>query len=100
MMTKSSTQSAEAGELFYLQEYDRSSSNTMLWWALGDRGYTTDITKAQTYTREQAQEYHDRQATSVPWPKAYIDARTRLTVDMQNCHPREALAGTGITRRC
>lgn len=88
-----------ANELFYLQEYDRSSSNTMLWWAHGDRGYTTDITKAQTYTKAQAQAYHDQQATTVPWPKAYIDARTRLTVDMQTCHPREALEGTGITRR-
>lgn len=92
-------QAAEGDELFYLQEYDRSSSNTMLWWALGDRGYTTDVTKAQTYTKAQAQAYHDRQTTTVPWPKAYIDARTRLTVDMQNCHPREALEGTGIHRR-
>lgn len=91
-------QSAVSDELFYLQEYDRSS-NMMLWWALGDRGYTTDISKAQTYSETQAQAYHDRQATTVPWPKTYIDARTRLTVDMQNCHPREALVGTGIIRR-
>lgn len=68
----------------------------MLFWALDGNGYTTDLRKAQLYTPEQAQAMHNSRETDIPWPKAYIDAKTRPACDMQYVKRAEALAGTGV----
>ena len=81
---------------FYLQDSRSYVGNDMLFWAKDGRGYTTDMRKAQVYTKEQAVAKHRSRETDIPWPKAYIDARTRPAVDMQYVKRVEALAGTGI----
>ncbi|WP_147200826.1 hypothetical protein [Pantoea sp. CCBC3-3-1] len=83
-------------ELYYLQDSRNYSGNDILWWGLEGRGYVTDLKRAQTYTREEAQLKHNCRDTDIPWPKAYIDARWRPAVDMQDCNRSEALQGTGI----
>jgi hypothetical protein len=81
---------------FYLQDSRSYVGNDVLWWARGGNGYTTDVSKAHVYSYEEAQQMHRSRPTDVPWPKGYIDAKTRPAVDMQYIQRDEALAGTGI----
>lgn len=70
--------------------------NDVIWWAIGG-GYTTDLSKAQTYSKEDAQRMHNDRRTDIPWPKEYIDGKTRPAVDMQYIRRDDAMAGAGIT---
>ena len=63
----------------------------MLWWCEGGNGYTTDLRKAATYAKDAAERMHDTRETDIPWPKEYIDARTRPAVDMQYIDRSHAL---------
>ncbi|MGU2444400.1 hypothetical protein ACTXHA_28705 [Burkholderia cenocepacia] len=80
--------------LFYLQDSRCYVGNDVLWWA--ENGYTTDLRKARLFNQEEAQAYHIARATDIPWPKAYIDAKTRPAVDMQYINRNVALRGSGI----
>ena len=82
---------------FYLQDSRSYVGNDMLFWAKDGNGYTTDLRKAHVYTREQAQSIHDLRESDIPWPKAYIDGKTRPACDMQYVNLKEALADSGIT---
>ncbi len=84
-------------QLFYLQDSRGYVGNDMLFWAKGGNGYTTDLRKAEIYSREEAYQQHVCRETDIPWPKEYIDERTRPAVDFQYCKRDEALAGTGLT---
>jgi hypothetical protein len=81
---------------FYLQDSRSYVGNDMLFWAKGGNGYTTDISKAEVYTKTRAVAQHQSRISDIPWPKAYIDAKTRPAVDMQYVSKKEALDGTGI----
>ncbi|SEI17026.1 hypothetical protein [Pseudomonas asplenii] len=75
---------------FYLQD-SRSNAyvgDGLSFWAVDGKGYVTDLAKAELYTAEQATSHRD---TDIPWPKDYIDARTRIGVDCQYVDIREAL---------
>lgn len=85
--------------LFYLQDSRSYVGNDMLFWAIDGNGYTTDMRKAQVYTQAEAIAQHQARITDIPWPKEYIDARTRPAVDMQYVKRDEALSGTGIELR-
>ena len=82
--------------LFYLQDSRSYVGNDVLWWAKAGNGYTTDLSKAQVFTKDEAQQHHDARSTDIPWPKDYIDGKTRPAVDMQYLKRDEALDGTGI----
>lgn len=86
-------------ELYYLQDSRGYVGNDVLWWAKEGKGYTTDLSRAQIYTKEQAIGLHNNRESDIPWPKEYIDAKTRPAVDMQYINRDEALAGTGIVLR-
>jgi hypothetical protein len=81
---------------FYLQDSRSYVGNDVLWWAFGGKGYTTDVSKAQIYSSSEAQQMHRSRPTDIPWPKEYIDGKTRPAVDMQYINRATALAGTGI----
>ncbi len=83
-------------ELYYLQDSRTVVGNDLMWWAKDGKGYTTDLSRAHVFTKEQAVRQNNDRETDIPWPKGYIDARTRPAVDMQNVDRGEALAGTGI----
>ena len=83
-------------QLFYVQDSRQYVGNDMLWWCPDGKGYTTDMRQAGTFTLSQAQRMHNHRSSDVPWPKEYIDAKTRPAVDMQHVKRDEALAGTGI----
>lgn len=82
--------------LFYLQDSRSYVGNDVLWWAVDGKGYTTDLRKAHVYTKDEAIKRHESRHSDIPWPKEYIDAKTRPAVDAQYIKRDEALAGTGI----
>ena len=84
---------------FYLQDSRSYVGNDMLFWAIDGKGYTTDMRQAHVYTKAEAVAQHESRITDIPWPKSYIDERTRPAVDMQYVKRGEALAGTGIELR-
>lgn len=88
-----------SGQLFYLQDSRSYVGNDVLWWAKEGNGYTTDLSKAHVYSKEEAVAQHNFRETDIPWPKDYIDAKTRPAVDVQYIKRAEALAGTGIVLR-
>lgn len=81
---------------YYLQDSRGYVGNDVLWWAKGGNGYTTDLSKAHVFTKEEAIQHHEWRETDIPWPKDYIDKKTRPAVDMQYINRTEALDGTGI----
>jgi hypothetical protein len=83
-------------DLYYLQDSRSYVGNDVLWWAKDGKGYTTDLSKAHIFTKAEAVSRHESRGTDIPWPKEYIDGKTRPAVDMQYIKRDEALAGTGI----
>lgn len=67
---------------FYLQDSRGYVGNNVSWWAQGG-SYTTNLENAKAFTLDEAQRQHDSRETDIPWPQNYIDARSRLVVDMQ-----------------
>ena len=80
-------------ELYYLQDKRSYVGNDLLFWAKDSKGYTTDVRRAEVFTREEALRQNRDRDTDVPWPKDYIDAKTRPAVDVQLVELEEALAG-------
>lgn len=83
-------------EQFYLQDNRSYVGNDILFWAKDGKGYTTDLNKAHIYTKEEAVKQHQSRETDIPWPKDYIDVKTRPAVDMQYVDINIALQNTGI----
>jgi len=81
---------------FYLQDKRSYVGNDILWWAKDGRGYTTDLNCAHVYTKEKALAQNKCRYTDVPWPKSYVDGKTRPAVDMQYVDIQTALQGTDI----
>ncbi len=86
-------------DLYYLQDSRSYCGNDVFWWAKDGNGYTTDLSKAHVFAKEDAVRHHEIRETDIPWPKGYIDGKTRPAVDMQYIKRDEALAGTGIVLR-
>ncbi len=84
---------------FLLQDSRSYVGNDVLFWAKDHKGYTTDVSKAHVFTKEEAVAQHQCRETDIPWPKQYIEARTRPAVDFQIIDREQALQGTGITLR-
>lgn len=86
-------------QLFYLQDSRSYIGNDVVWWAKDGNGYTTDLSKAHVYEKDDAVRMHESRTTDIPWPKSYIETRTRPAVDIQYIKRDEALEGTGIVLR-
>lgn len=83
---------------FYLQDSRGNTGDGLMFWAQGD-GYTTNLDSAEVRTRHHTVSQHQSRETDVPWPKAYIDARTHTGVDSQCGIPDDAATATeGETR--
>jgi len=71
-------------KLYYMQDKRQYVGNDVLWWAKDGKGYTTDITKAEVWTELEAFKQELSRSTDIPWPKDYVDARTKMVVDIQH----------------
>ncbi len=81
---------------FYLQDSRSYVGNDILFWRDGG-GYTTNVNEAEVFTKEAALRQNRSRETDIPWPKNYIDNKTRPAVDMQYTNIKSALRGLGIT---
>jgi len=82
---------------FYLQDKRQYVGNDILWWAKDGKGYTTDVSEAEVFTKERALKQNAcRPAIDIPWLKSYVDSKTRPVIDMQIACSSDSLEGTGI----
>ena len=81
---------------FYLQDKRQYVGNDILWWAKDGKGYTTDLSMAHVFTKNEAVKRNRSRYTDVHWPKIYVDAKARPAVDMQYVDIRTALTNTEI----
>lgn len=80
-------------ELYYLQDSRKFSGNDMLWWGKRGCGYVTDLSKAQTYTRAEAELQNATRETDIPWPVEYAEGKARKALDSQDANLETALTG-------
>ena len=69
-------------ELYYIQDARQYIGNAVLWWGKNSGGYTTDITKAEKYTKDQAKQIC-RRKTDKAWLCSHVDKHITQCVDMQ-----------------
>lgn len=86
----------EMEDQYYLQDSRGYVGNGILWWAKNGAGYTTDVSKAHVFSKDEAIKKNRNRDTDKPWPKSYIDNKTTPVVDMQNARIEVALKGAGI----
>lgn len=87
-------QRASGETLFYLQDARTFIGNDMVLWRRGG-GYTTDVSQAALLTRRRAIAQNECRPTDIPWPKDYIDGKTRPTVVVQYID-RAVIAEAGV----
>lgn len=68
---------------WYLQDSRGFVGNDMLFWRKGSNGYTTDLNQAEVFSADDAFKLHQSRNTDIPWPKPYIDSKSRPAVDVQ-----------------
>lgn len=70
-------------DLYYLQDSRDFNGNYMMFWGLDDKGYTSDIRQAQTYTLEDAKKRACRE-TDIPRKVSDMQSLLRHCVDHQD----------------
>lgn len=71
-------------DLYYLQDSRSFNGNYMMFWGLEDKGYTSDIRKAQTYTLEDAEKRASNRETDIPRKVSDIKPLARHCFDGQD----------------
>lgn len=71
-------------DLYYLQESRSFNGNYMMFWGLEDKGYTSDIRKAQTYSLEDAEKRASNRETDIPRKVSDIKPLARHCFDGQD----------------
>ena len=71
-------------ELYYLQDSRSFNGNYMMFWGLEDKGYTSDIRKAQTYSLEDAEKRASNRETDIPRKVSDIKPLARHCFDGQD----------------
>jgi len=69
--------------LYYVQDTRTILGNDLMWWAIDGKGYTSDLSRAEVWKREDAFRQCEKITHFRPWPKEYVDKRTRPAVDFQ-----------------
>jgi len=80
-------------EMYYIQ--NGYVGNAILWWGIDSKGYTTDITKAGKYTKEEAEKIIQR-PQDIAWLCEHIDNNEKakkLTIDIQYLNTNYRLVG-------
>lgn len=69
---------------YYMQNKTKFTGNCVMWWRKEGNGYTSNITDAQVWNKEQAiKQMQTRPDTDVAWEKDYVDGCIQSTVDHQ-----------------
>ena len=67
---------------YYIQGYSQCVGNEALWWKTDGHGYTTHLSKAGKFTKEDADAIHNNRAEDVPWPVDMVEDISHRTVDI------------------
>lgn len=81
-------------ERYYLRDSRSNTGSNMMFWAAGG-GYTTDLSRAEEFTRSKAFAQHECRESDIPMPQALVDSHARLVVDMQHLRRERANASGG-----
>lgn len=74
-------------DYYYVQDARRYVGNSVSWWALNDNGYTTDISKAQKYTKDEIlKRGNNWRETDIIWNAKHVEANIKQHVDIQYLH--------------
>ena len=72
--------------------------NSILWWAKGGCGYTTDPHKAEIWTTDDAIAYtKDREDEYLAWPLSVIRDHVSSHIDMQHVSTKERKEAIALT---
>jgi hypothetical protein len=82
--------------LFYIQDSRSFAGNSVSWWAVDGKGYTSDLTKAWKVTRDKALSIQSTRDHDIAWPCSAIDAKVQVHFDMQDL--REMMPLSSINR--
>lgn len=74
---------SNAQELFYLRDSRSNVGSSAMFWAIKG-GYTSDLSKAEKFTRERAVSQYNIRETDIPVRCDLADANAYRAVDMQN----------------
>lgn len=67
---------------FYLRDSRSNTGSNLMFWAVGG-GYTSDLSRAEVFTKSAAESQHNCRNSDVPMRKDLIDTCAREVVDMQ-----------------
>lgn len=67
---------------YYIQDRRSFLGNSVVWWALNGCGYTSDITKAQKYTKDEVARRSWRD-TDIIWFSDHVEQHIKQHVDSQ-----------------
>jgi hypothetical protein len=71
-------------EMYYIQDNRGYVGNSVLWWGYDGNGYTTELNKAQKYSREEViKHFVDGRHSDVIWRASHVETKIRTHVDMQ-----------------
>jgi hypothetical protein len=82
---------------FYLQRTGIWDGNDLIFLPSTGKHGTSNLRNARIVTRAELESDESLHALGVAWPRAYIEAKTRLAADCRLFNSQEALAPTGRT---
>lgn len=80
-----------AEDQFFLQDSRSYVGNNLMWWSRNG-SYTSDLSLARAFSKDEAIRQHDSRETDIPWPVAYVAIGVRPVVDMQYIRPQNGAA--------
>lgn len=69
-------------DIYFLQDSRSLVGDNLMFWALGG-GYTSDLLKAEPFSKDEAIAQNKTRETDIPWPASYLQSRFYTPVDMQ-----------------
>lgn len=73
---------------FYYVQNRGTCGNSIMWWAIGDHGYTCDLRCAKVWSRDEVKAKQWR-SIDKPWPKEIVDRLVQHHVDFQDLHYKD-----------
>jgi hypothetical protein len=71
-------------EMYLVQDNRQYVGNSVLWWALGGSGYTTNIDNAQRYTKfEVIEQFGKGRESDIIWLESHVLKAVKRHVDVQ-----------------
>lgn len=71
-------------ELYYVQDSRSYCGNSVFWWGKNSAGYTTDLTKAHKFTKEEiVKKFTNGRETDIIWLASHVEQHIKVHVDAQ-----------------